>query len=58
MGVFQQNRLLCLTLTLLHDSPPARRRRPDRAVEFSLGDPGLEIRPGVGRGQLCDFQTR
>ncbi len=29
---------------------PAWRRRTDRAVEFSLGDSGLEIGTGFGRG--------
>ena len=36
----------------LHDAPAVRRRRFDRAVEFSLGHSGMENRPGIGRRQL------
>ena len=42
----------------LHDPPPAWRGRAHCAVEFSLGDPGLEKRARARRGQLRYLQAR
>ena len=41
----------------LHDPPAARRRRPDRAVEFSVGDSGVEERAGDRLRQLRRLQA-
>ncbi len=39
------------------DAPAARRRRADRAVEFPVGDSGLEKRAGDRRRQLRRLQA-
>ena len=41
----------------LHHPPAPRRRRPDRAVELPVGDPGVEERAGDRVGQLRGLQA-